>query len=301
MSSTAPFSPKIVVAGDVCIDWFAVPIPRTLPALGAASSRANWQLRDGLRMFARPGGAWLLADLIAKATGETVLRQRIPAPLENQDCECALHSMIELDAFPLSNSAKDQNDRRSYVWRARQFRGFSGPSAGDCPSPSSSIEHDNPAAPLVVIDDVGNGFRDRVGDWPKALERLENGPLVLWKLARPFGDGALTKHLWQRHAGRTILVLDVDDLRAEGAVISRQLSWERTAGDLINVLTHDRNFAAFRDFAHIVVRLDLEGAIHLANLGKDNMTAELTYLPTGIEGSTRVELPGKMLGFTSVL
>lgn len=37
------------------------------PTTGKAA--ANRQFRDGLRMFARPDGAWLLAELVAKVTG----------------------------------------------------------------------------------------------------------------------------------------------------------------------------------------------------------------------------------------
>src|SRR6266852_2986462 len=74
--------PTIVVAGDVCIDWFGIPVPRFVetPELQAGPI-ANWRLREGLRMFARPGGAWLLADLVASAAGQAVLRQAMTTPL----------------------------------------------------------------------------------------------------------------------------------------------------------------------------------------------------------------------------
>jgi hypothetical protein len=153
---------------------------------------------------------------------------------------------------------------------------------------------------LVVLDDVGNGFRDHESGWPKALQMRADGPLVLWKLARPFRYGALSSYLLRNHAARTIVVLDVDHLRAEGAAISRQLSWERTAGDVIRALTHDPKFAALRKAGHLIVRLDQEGAIHVGGLGSEDAVVELTYLPGGIEGSTRAEVPGEMLGFSSM-
>jgi len=118
----------IIVAGDTCIDWFACPVPRiasVTPLL--ACQPANWQLRDGLRMFARAGGAWLLAELVETAAGQPVIRQSMPMPLEHQACDQALHSMVELKPFPLSNAGKDRQDRRTYVWRVGRFRGFAGP------------------------------------------------------------------------------------------------------------------------------------------------------------------------------
>lgn len=293
--------PKIVVAGDVCIDWFAVPVPGSAEA--QPGPIANWRLREGLRMFARPGGAWLLADLLASASTGLVLRQAMPTPLEHQACDDALHSMVELSAFARSNVERDRKDRASYVWRVARFRGFAGPTSGSCQHCMTAVENDSPAARLVVIDDVGNGFRDRQEVWPAALTRAEDRPLVLWKLSRPLQGGLLAKHLFERLADRTILVLDVDDLRSAGAVINRQLSWERTAGDIIRALTHDRRFADLRKAKHLVVRLDLEGVLHFIpgpDPSGDEAAVELTYLPSGIEGSTRAEIPGDMLGLGCV-
>lgn len=301
MSDTRP---TIVVAGDVCIDWFAIPVPRVIETPDPqAGLLANWRLREGLRMFARPGGAWLLAELVEFAAGQAVLRQVIPRPLEHQACDDALHSMVELSPFPPSNAGKDRRERAAFVWRVERFRGFAGPASASCQRCMASIENDSEAARLVVLDDVGNGFRDHQDIWPVALQRDHDGPLVLWKLARPLQGGSLAKHLLQRQANRTILVLDVDDLRAAGAAVSRHLSWERTAGDIIRALTHDRRFSELRRAKHLVVRLDLEGALHFTpgtDKPGEETAVELTCLPSGIEGSTRAEVPGDMLGLGSV-
>jgi hypothetical protein len=53
----------------------------------------------------------------------------------------------------------------------------------------------------------------------------------------------LSDHLLANHAERTLLLLDVDDLRAEGAAISRRLSWERTVADIVRCLDHDPRFS----------------------------------------------------------
>lgn len=291
-------APVVVVAGDVCIDWFATSVARVTsisPPTGQAA--ANWQFRDGLRMFARPGGAWLLAELVEKVTGQPAARPAAPAKLHEQDCESALHSMVELKAFP---RVKGDKERKNQVWRVDRFRGFAGPTTGDSGKCQVSVTDDNPAASLVVLDDVGNGFRECRGSWPKALEQGGSTPWIVWKVARPLGGGRLAEHLLERHADRTIAVLDVNDLRTEGAAISRQLSWERTAGDVIHALSHDPHFNQFRRLAHLVVRFDLEAALHLCGVGTEATSVELTYLPGGIEGSTRAEVPGDMLGLTSV-
>lgn len=302
MPSTAEISAiPIVVAGDVCIDWFAVPIPRVSGLQGPPPRQpANWQLRDGLRMFARPGGAWLLSELVAKTTGQPIIGPPIPSPIEHQDCESALHSMVELGAFPPTSAKDDRRKPDAFVWRVQRFRGFSGGAAVSRQTDAKPVDSGVEGVRLVVLDDVGNGFRDHESGWPKALQGGGDGPLVLWKLIPPFRDGVLSSYLLRLHAARTIVVLDVDHLRAEGAAISRQLSWERTAGDVIHALTHDPSFATLRKAGHLIVRLGQEGAVHVANLGSKGAEVELTYLPGGIEGSTRAEVPGEMLGFSSM-
>ena len=302
-----PLISSIVVAGDVCIDWLSIPVTRVVSgATPPAVPPANWQLRDGLRMLPRAGGAWLLAELVAHATGQPVMQQPVPKPLEHQGCDCALHSMLELKPFPRSNSDKDRKDAKGYVWRVDRFRGFAGPD-----SPASSpcqvpVHNDEPGAKLIVLDDVGNGFRHDPAVWPKALEQVADEKIILWKLARPLGESALAQRLLAQHRDRTVVVLDVDDLRAEGASISRQLSWERTASDVIHALANDRRFSQLRAMAHLVVRLDLEAALHVSRLDTTSdgkparlLHSELTYQPDGIEGATRGEIPGDMLGFTS--
>src|SRR5262245_50194530 len=87
----------IVVAGDVCADWFTIPVARpVVVSARSADHAANWQLRDGVRVFTRPGGAWMLASLVSDATQETVRQQPVPSALEQQDCNAVLRSIIEL-------------------------------------------------------------------------------------------------------------------------------------------------------------------------------------------------------------
>src|SRR4051794_10591270 len=99
---------RIVVAGDVCIDWFAIPVSRKAPSGASSSTDANWQLRDGIRMFPHAGGAWLLAELLNKATGHNIIHQPIPPRLEHEACESALHSILEINRFPLSYARKEK-------------------------------------------------------------------------------------------------------------------------------------------------------------------------------------------------
>ena len=117
---------KIVVAGDVSIDWLEVSVPAVDPFERDGRMPLNWQLQPGTRMIARPGGALLLARLVALATRKKIITHQLDH-LEQIPPEDIIHSMVELDRFPYSC---DKKDEKKLVYRVKRFAGFSGPSRG---------------------------------------------------------------------------------------------------------------------------------------------------------------------------
>src|SRR5206468_2274299 len=93
--------------------------------------------------------------------------------------------------------------------------------------------------------------------------------LVVYKLHRPLptkpvtsGAGSSTKQdlgLWeavqQHYPQQRIVIVSIDDLRDGDVSISRGLSWERTALDLVWQLLNADAFAALRESPHLIVRL----------------------------------------------
>ena len=84
----------------------------------------------------------------------------------------------------------------------------------------------------MVLDDAGNGFRDSKAAWPGAVKKGKK-PIVVVKMSGPMAHGALWEELQKHHADRMVVIINADDLRQAGAKISRRLSWERTAQDLV--------------------------------------------------------------------
>src|SRR2546428_9811160 len=89
-------SPKIVVAGDVCIDWLSIPVESLVSDVDSPPPM-NWQLRGGRHMYARRGGARLTADVAGAAGGgfASVLKPP-PAefPLPNLPPEKVITSLL---------------------------------------------------------------------------------------------------------------------------------------------------------------------------------------------------------------
>ncbi|MBW2561636.1 MAG: Ryanodine receptor Ryr, partial [Deltaproteobacteria bacterium] len=90
-----PNTTKIIVTGDICIDWLHYP---TKPK----DQGLNWELHPGTRMIAKPGGALLLADILDNSTDASVVSPQLEN-IENIPPEEVLHSNAELDLFPYSS------------------------------------------------------------------------------------------------------------------------------------------------------------------------------------------------------
>lgn len=286
---------QIVVAGDVCIDWLEMPLPPAHPASQEERERCpNWRLYKGSGMVARPGGALLLARLVGAAANASVSGHSTAniGDLEKIPPKNVVHSMVKLQMEAQEPGAPN----KTMVYRVQRLAGFDGPANGQ-PKPLP-IVGDTPDARIVVLDDAGNGFRNATAVWPAAIRSKEKTPIVVLKMNRPLMCGKLWAEV-QRHAARLVVVLDANDLRAEGASISRALSWERTATDFSWQMALNPTLEPLRNCAHIIVRFGLEAAIYYSfKNGIGN--SKLVFIPNAVEDETHSRYEGSMLGFNSV-
>ena len=256
---------RVVVAGDLCIDWLSIPIARAV-ANSDDPPPQNWQLRGGRSMHAKRGGAWLTADFIEAAVGKEVevFKPESRDDLRSIEPELVIHSLQSLDMFE-----RKRDDKVVKVWAVGALEGFAGPSTGVLSRPLGL--QDNPEdADLVLLDDAGNGFRDPEDEaiWPAALVP-DRKPIILYKVRRPL----LKVRLWQRlveikSLDRTIVILRADEVRAEVHSISRHLSWERTVAELLLTLCYDKTFQPLAKCKHVIVTMGLEGVVHLYHEGE---------------------------------
>jgi hypothetical protein len=328
---------QIHVAGDVCLDVLGISMPA--PALKDGKPD-NWRQTGETRTHLRLGGAMLLAQFVeAAAEGIEVHAPRpcLPEALsrgqasdqplsateflqvaERLTRKEVVHSLIHLNRFPAKPGGKEAD-----TLRIERTNGFAGPTLEDG-EPSLKIlppaATDAQPADVVVLDDTGNRFRRSPEQWPVVITQPQAGhlPLIVHKLHRPLptkpvpdeqassGRGhpsplwvALTEH----HAGRRMVVISVEDLRECEVPISRGLSWERTALDLVWHLLNVESFEPLRDCPHLIVRLGLDGALywrHTQTDGGDDYHAWLVYNPAGIEGTGENSCDGSMVAYGSV-
>jgi len=248
----------IVVAGDTSVDTLLIP-RRRIPA-----SHLNWQLYPGTRVKTLPGGAFLLTHLVKTATGDEARVASQPMP----DISCfppgsIIHSLALVDVCPRSSRKGDRD--KAGVYRVCNEFGYDGPDSGA--APLRKVARDDPDAAIVVLDDAGNGFRDKPDYFPAALTQPRKKPVVIYKVHRPLMKGGLWDLLTQKHKDRLILVVNVDDLRGQGMDISRRLSWERTAMDFVYQMRHNDDFKAIAALPRVIVTIGLDGALLYTNSG----------------------------------
>lgn len=276
--------PKLLITGDICIDWLQFP-------LKPKDTGLNWELYPGTRMIAKPGGALLLAKFLRKATDAEVLSPELKN-IEKIPSEKVLHSNAELK-FCNYSSDKDEKNK---VYRISRFLGFTGAAAGK--SGLLHVKNDDPDADIVILDDAGNGFRDQEEYWPEAIKNDGKKPIVIYKMSRPLATGKLWDHVHHKHFEKLVLVISAEDLRAGGVNISRCLSWEKTALDFVWQMANNPSMLPLSNCANLVVRFGLEGAIHCSRKG-GKITSRLYFDTSTIENGFRDKFPGDMQGLSS--
>lgn len=276
---------SIVVAGDVTVDWNL--------------ARGQGPGRRALGASKQLGGALLLANLV-KAAGSDLSdgdHERIPVHAPDPPkgaCPTDDHLHHRFASWKRFKEGKGGKQRE--VWRVDEFLGMeratAKPQEGE---PAGSRER----ADLVVLHDSGLGFREDERLWPRAIaDPGEQRPWVLLRMAKPVAEGPLWDRL-EMLADRTIVVIHIDDLRLGAVRVTRELSWERTAQDLLSELLGNGQASRLARCAHVVVSFTTAGALVLSP--QEKPPCRLIFDPAVMERMWNEKHKGGMIGGVSAL
>jgi hypothetical protein len=306
---------KILVFGDEVVDWIDIPVkPYSSDETGANQNCFNWRLIPGTRRVAIGGGTYLIVDILKNVCTDPEI---VSGPQFNSndipDSKKCIQSFMRIEDFW---KEKCKGEEKKQEWRVKEFQGYDGPLKPQ----QSKIEikaDDN--FKTIIIDDAANGIRNSVesNNILNSIEKLDN---IVYKLARPLNAGdtsSETSSLWgtvlkkqlDKKCGLVVL-LDVNDLRNEGASISHGLSWERFASDVVHFFTNPNQLSRFNEDSFkgwIIVKAGLEGAVifppgyKTEQRSKENSPI-LVYNPLKGEDDNFDEFreKGKMTGYFSV-
>jgi hypothetical protein len=291
----------VVVTGDVTIDWNIARVRRT------ESMAQAWTADEVTAAFCQRGGAAMLTDLVSavaknlrqtKQANFEIRHSGLPRGKISPEDSRFHHSYAMWAPFKLDERKSGSEE----VWRVQEFLGLHPAHTNAGSSDKGKRVVDDSTTPgIVILDDANLGFRDHPQLWPKALSSTTAKPWVLVKMARPVAQGKLWEHLLRNHAERLIVVMTVGDLRSTQVQISRQISWERTAQDLVWELLYNPHVKALAQCAHVIVSFGTAGAILLSRNSKSVPEATLFFDPNAIEGEWGRYHKGYMIGYNSCL
>lgn len=293
MNPKADAEPQVVVvAGDATIDWNLgrIPFPPDPNVPGKRGTTAT---------SFEPGGAALLGRLITeiakdieKPGGRPIEVRTVAEPERVRPGDGAMtHSYA---VWSLHDRVEGSSGPRA--WRISRPLGIED-IAPESVSPWHRVSDDPTTADLVVLD-AGLGSDPPETDWPRAITAPNATPYVILKMARAVGEAALWDHLVSHHAQRLIAVVRANDLRVAEAQISRELSWERSAQDLLWELIHNPEVKQLSRCAHLIVSFGTSGAMLLSH---QESAATLFFDPLVMEEEWTERHPGGMVGYTVCL
>jgi hypothetical protein len=299
----------IVVIGDVTVDWLQEEIPRSQ---AGGARRHNYELYAGFRSTPVWGGAALVGRLLSAAIrSDPGLAGQFEfagvGGLSENLIKDHAHKFLQSLAI-VKESVKDKEKCKPV--RVDSFRGFMAvpekpaagpktPAAGDA-KPDEIELYPKSVAPLacIVVDDAANGCRDDEDFVANLMKLAADAPLIVVKLSRPLDHNDLTTklaNLVSKPDRRIVIVVNADDLRDQGLDISRRLSWERSAADLILAAKTSDILGGLRHIGHVLVRFGNDGCVVL----EQNKRPHLVFDPRRAEDTYNLDLDGTMPGATS--
>jgi FCD domain len=280
----------VVVAGDMILDW------NLASGQGdtAQTTCASYQW----------GGAVLLGKLIREVAkqleGQTPWLIKVHAP------EGSLDPVSPGDEhcnhrYAIWERVTDEGKERK-AWRVERRLGEErAVAAAGVPKLESD---DAPTrAGLVVLHDSDMGFRDRKDLWPQAIDGANlDRPWILLRMTKPVAEGKLWEHL-ERFAERMIVVIHIDDLRLGEVHVTRELSWEQTAQDLLWELLYSLEVSPLSKCAHVVVSFTTAGALVFSGAAdiQGKPPGRLLFDPAFMERMWNEPHHGAMVGGLSAL
>jgi hypothetical protein len=279
----------IVVNGDAAVDWFEVTTPSHESQDQQGCYEYNWQVYPSILRFEQPGGSLLLAEFIRNATSSHKNVEVVSPAIEDLQFlkpDQVVHAFAGIKSFYYST-----DDEKRQVFRLNEWKGVTGTKN----IKPLAIANKDLIADYIVLDDSGNGFRDETDTWDDLIANSKTRQAkVILKMSRPLGQGPLWEALLES-GNLFLLIVEADNLRLMDVKISRCLSWERTAQDLVWQVAHNRCLDFLHKPEYLIVRFGADGAV-LFNNRDDQVSPKLFFDPICGEEDFESVYPGKMVG-----
>ncbi|MCK9204826.1 MAG: RyR domain-containing protein [Bacteroidales bacterium] len=163
---------------------------------------------------------------------------------------------------------------------------------------------------MVILDDAGMSFGSQINEkktWSFLSElKKEDGVnvprVIICKKSGDLQKGDLWKELLElsnQDKIKLITVVSVNDIRKLEARVSRGISWEQSALDLIHELHTKIALSGLLKSRILVVTFGSSGAILVCRKSNNQEVSRIFFEPDSLEGETEARYPGTMIGCMS--
>lgn len=255
MQTNKPFTIKVI--GDHCQNKiFGV----------QATSPSKSQCAIPLISGEEPDGVGFTIKLLTTALNSFIDSEQSmnPSPIfiEDQDfygqSQTLVYALYKL--FRNSSSKKD-----TLAWRLDSFFG------SKTHEPSERKSNNDEVIPdLFLVGDKSSFFRDK--GYTISSTIIE--PWIVATSRFPVAEGKFWQQISDKQAEKTILCLDIEDIRTASIQISRHNSWEKTAQELAWELNFNPAINYLSRYSTLIVSIGLEGVFVMQ---KDRETGENVF------------------------
>jgi hypothetical protein len=309
-------TPTILVTGDVVVDHHLYIGTQRTPNLAGKAKRPTFE-------HVEFGGAAMIERLLRGGPGGSGPAWNVHFG-QVKDHGCYLHCFATWTPWRPEKAEKED----PYLWLASEqgygpaFPIVPGDDIGAKPStagetrPAKAANCNDARCPardpsehglagILVLDDSGAGFRHSPAAWPQCLDKGGSAPkYVVWKMSGELDGGALWTQVKEAIDVKNCLVLLVSaaDLQRAGLDVTTELSWERSALDVLRGLM-DTTHEPLKSCAHLVVSFPDAGALWISRVtgAKTKPFARLVYDPSGKAGIEIVPNRPKAFGYQACL
>ncbi|KAF2773049.1 hypothetical protein EJ03DRAFT_380299 [Teratosphaeria nubilosa] len=286
----------LLVAGAISYDHIVYPMTLGCDHHTARTAdQTGRRHEEGSQLVIRTGEADLVAQMLTAAAPQHGIRVLGPA-LQQPGSNCFKNHATSVCDLSLKSQSLDKTPSYS-VERFRQV--------GHRPLWRSPTLEKATILPgnTVVIAGSGESFKDI----EPALDFLQSAKprYILHHMTRPLAVGPLWDLIRNGPMTRDgvpdpdflAVIIDADDIRAEGIPLSRALSWESTAEDFVRNLGSNGRLDTLVTCPNLIVRFGSEGVIY--HRGRDAVDPKLYYSPRHMEGERLAPGKQEMLGLAS--
>ena len=249
------------------------------------------QALPALHLQARPGGASLMAEFLKLSlevykTPFTLDQPQLPEDTRQLSPQQIIQANARVSSFKGKNGIK---------YRIDKHLGYSWDENG--PTPILAFQNNFPRADLVVVDDTGLGFSHTRKSWPKAVKSLKS---IVYKMDQSSVDSLLWQEIKKQNSKELVVIVEADVLRhIQGVQISKGLSWERTATDLVHQLQTSAELKELENCPFLIVLFGTDGAL-IYQGAKKRPQATLIFDPADLEGGFKRQIPGSVIGLSAL-